>query len=361
MRSADFLRNFRSLLAWGAVCACLPAYGGQGTDVGTPRDSVVRVEFIFEQAPFAQCHASTSAETRGGLIAAWFGGTSEGRPDVGIWISRREGSAWSPPIEVATGRQADGTRLPCWNPVLHQAGKGALLLFYKVGPSPSRWWGMMTSSPDGGRTWAAPRRLPDGIIGPVKNHPLALDDGTILCGSSTEDSGWRVHFERTADLGATWEKTAPINDGRDFGIIQPALLRTGPSSVTALMRSTKGRIYLSKSGDAGRTWAPPAPTDLPNPNSGIDALTIRDGRHVLVYNPNERGRDRLSVAVSVDAVHWTPVLSLENEPGQEFSYPALAQAADGTVHITYTWKRLRIKHVTVHPSRLIFPGEKVPR
>jgi len=213
------------------------------------------------------------------------------------------------------------------------------------------------TSPDGGKTWKAPRRLPDGILGPVKNHPLALGDGTILCGSSTEDGGWRVHFERTPDRGVSWEKTAPINDGREVGLIQPALLRVADASIAALMRSTKGRIYVSRSDDAGRTWTPPAPTELPNPNSGIDAVTLRDGRHVLVYNPLERGRDRLSVAVSGDAVHWTTTLALENEPGQEFSYPAVIQAADGTVHITYTWKRRRIKHVAVDPSALAAAGK----
>lgn len=314
--------------------------------------SVLASEFIFEKAPFAQCHASTIAETRGGLIAAWFGGTSEGQPDVGIWVARRDGALWTAPVEAADGRQEDGSRLPCWNPVLHQAGKGLLLLFFKVGPSPSRWWGMMTTSPDGGRTWSVPRRLPDGILGPIKNHPLVLDDGTLLCGSSTEDSGWKVHFERTSDRGLTWEKTPSLDEGRGIGLIQPALLRTGESTVVALMRSTGGRIYLARSEDDGRTWTPPAPTDLPNPNSGIDAVTLRDGRHVLVYNPVERGRGRLGVAVSRDAVHWTMVLSLEDEPGEEFSYPAVTQAGDGAIHLTYTWKRKRIKHVVLDPARL---------
>jgi predicted neuraminidase len=317
---------------------------------------VIRSEFIFDEAPFAQCHASTIAETHGGLVTAWFGGTSEGQTDVGIWLSRNDGNAWSVPIEVANGIQTDGSRFPCWNPVLHQAGKSALLLFYKVGPSPSRWWGMMMSSPDGGRTWATPRRLPAGILGPVKNHPLVLDDGALLCGSSTEDAGWQVHFERTSDRGATWEKTDPINDGRAVGLIQPALLRTGERAVTALMRSTKGRIYVARSADGGRTWTPPVPTELPNPNSGIDAVTLKDGRHILVYNPLEKGRDILALAVSGDAVRWTPVVTLENAQGKERSYPAVIQSADGMVHVTYTWERTRIKHVVIDPLRLPPPS-----
>lgn len=344
-------------MIFAAVAAIFPA--GDRERPAQPQGSpaVIKSEFIFEKAAFAQCHASTIVETRGGLAAAWFGGTSEGRPDVGIWLSRHDGRAWTAPVEVANGKQSDGRRFPCWNPVLHPTGKGDLLLFYKVGPSPSRWWGMMMTSSDVGRTWSEPHRLPDGFLGPIKNHPLVLDDGTLLCGSSTEDSGWRVHFERTPDRGATWEKTPPINDGREFGIIQPALLRTGTTGVAALMRSTKGRIYVSRSGDDGRTWSPPVPADLPNPNSGIDAITLRDGRHLLVYNPVERGRDSLGLAVSIDAFHWLPGLWFENGPGKEYSYPAVAQTGDGMVHVTYTWERTRIKHAVIDPSRL--PAVKI--
>src|SRR5437868_2738225 len=160
-------------------------------------------EFVFETAPFASAHASTIAETRDGLVAAWFGGTREGAADVGIWLSRRLESGWTPPVEVATGIQTDGTRHPCWNPVLFQMTDGSLVLFYKVGPSPQTWWGMSRTSNDNGRTWTSATRLPDGILGPIKNKPVRLADGTILAGSSTEStdrpSRWRVHFERSAD------------------------------------------------------------------------------------------------------------------------------------------------------------------
>ena len=90
-------------------------------------------------------------------------------------------------------------------------------------------------------------------------------------------------------------------------------------------------------------------TSLPNPNSGTDALTLLDGRQLLVYNPVAEGRTPLAVALSVDGKTWRDVLTLEKQPG-EYSYPAAIQSADGLVHITYTWKRLRIKHVVVDPA-----------
>jgi len=315
---------------------------------------IVLREDIFTSAPFAQCHASTVVETADGLVAAWFGGTAEGRPDVGIWLSRRDGTAWTPPVEAASGRGAGsgGADEPCWNPVLFYPVGGPLLLFYKVGAAPAAWRGMMTRSADGGRTWAKPAALPEGVVGPVKNHPIEFADGTILCGSSTENGGWRVHFETTGDKGLTWRRTPPLNDGRGVGLIQPALMRVGEGRVMALMRSTAGRVYAAKSGDEGRTWTTPHPINLPNPNSGIDAVTLRDGRHLLVYNPVSQGRTPLAVALSPDGRTWTRVLTLEDEAGAEFSYPAVIQSADGLVHVAYTWKRLRIRHVVLDPERL---------
>src|SRR5688572_20688950 len=64
---------------------------------------VLKAEFIYQTAPFPQCHASTLAETKAGLVAAWFGGTREKHPDVGVWLSRHDGVRWSEPKEVANG------------------------------------------------------------------------------------------------------------------------------------------------------------------------------------------------------------------------------------------------------------------
>jgi predicted neuraminidase/cyclophilin family peptidyl-prolyl cis-trans isomerase len=337
----------RAFRAWSCLASVLlAACGGPGRPAGP----VVLSEDIFARAPFAQCHASTIVETGAGLVAAWFGGSGEGRPDVGIWLARLTGGRWTAPVEVAWGNAADGAAEPCWNPVLFQPSRGPLLLFFKAGPSPARWRGMLTRSSDGGQTWDPAEPLPDGFTGPAKDHPVELPDGTIVCGSSTEEEGWRVHFESTRDRGRTWERTPAINDGKSVGLIQPALLKIGDGVLEALMRSNAGRIYASRSTDAGLTWTDSEPTVFPNPNAGIDALTLRDGRHVLIYNPLTEGRGVLAVALSPDGASWRRVLTLDEEKGAEFSYPAVIQTRDGLVHVTYTWKRQRIRHTVLDPS-----------
>jgi predicted neuraminidase len=361
---------------WGcfSLLVSLCALWNRASGDEQPRDlseipSMVASKFIYTEAPFPQCHASTIAETPAGLVAAWFGGTRERDPDVGIWVSRHVDGNWTPPVEVANGVQyarPDGSvhRHPCWNPVLFQPSDGPLLLFYKVGPSPDAWWGMLMTSDDQGETWSQPRRLPEGIDGPVKNKPVELADGAIVCPSSTEDNGWRLHLEFTKDLGKTWVRTGPLNDGKAKGAIQPSMLfhQDGRWQMLARDRRRVGDVWTTWSDDQGRTWSELESTGLPNPSSGTDAVTLADGRQLLVYNhrrrasedaPSTGSRSVLNVAVSDDGVNWQAALVLDDGGDEgEFSYPAVIQTADGLVHITYTWHRKRVKHVVLDPTKL---------
>ena len=321
---------------------------------GAPaKTSLLKSEFIYETAPFPSCHATTIVETAdAGIVSAWFGGTAEMNPDVGIWVSRNADGKWTTPFEVANGAQADGTRHPCWNPILFQPKSGPLLLFYKVGPSPSTWWGELRTSADNGKTWSNARRLPEGILGPIKNKPVQLANGDILSPTSSEDAGWRVHFERSTDNGATWSKTDAVNDGTAIAAIQPSILFPGGDKLIAMGRTRQSKIFKITSDDAGETWSEMTLTDLPNPNSGTDAVTLRDGRHLLIYNHTAKGRSPLNLAVSKDGKSWEAALVIEDESKMEFSYPAIIQTRDGLVHITYTWKRKLVRHCVVDPAQL---------
>ncbi len=333
------------------------------TIVGTAHadeSAVVGSEFIYKTAPFPECHASTIVESSDGtLVSAWFGGTREKNPDVGIWVSRRIDGEWTRPVEVANGVQSPELRYPTWNPVLFQPQQGPLMLFFKVGPSPREWWGEWMISEDSGATWKNRQRLPNGGIGPVKNKPVQLPDGSIWCLSSTEHDGWRLHIEVTRDLGKTWETIGPLND-KSQGAIQPSLLTYNYGRMQLVCRNQDGKadVWQTWSSDGGKTWSKLESTGLPNPNAGTDAVTLRDGRQLLVYNHTNRGtgsfpqsREMLNVAISSDGRNWSAALVLERDKG-EYSYPAVIQTADGLVHIAYTWRRQRVRHVVVDPSRL---------
>lgn len=322
------------------------------------KSAIIKSEDIFSKAPFTECHASSIAETAEGLAVAFFAGTAEKNPDVGIWLSLCHTGKWTEPMEIANGITPEGKRFPCWNPVLFYAGNGKLLLFYKVGPDPVSWWGMMVQSTNDGHTWSTPSRLPDGYLGPVRNKPIQLSDGDLICPASDEQGEWKVYFERTSDQGNTWSRTEFVNDPENLRSIQPSILVHKNGYLQALCRTRKNVIGETWSMDCGATWSPLKATRIPNPNSGIDAVALRDGRHLLVYNPTivPEGRwtgDRtpISLAISKNGKKWRKVYDLDTEPG-ELSYPAVIQAADGKVHITYTWKRITIRHIIIDPEHI---------
>ena len=286
--------------------------------------AILLSEFIYEEAPFPSCHASTLEESSNGtLMAAWFGGKHEKNPDVGIWFARLEHGRWTSPVEVVNGVQSDTLRYPCWNPVLFQPAQGPMHLYYKVGPSPSEWWGMLTTSADEGKSWSTPMRLDDGFLGPVKNKSIEPEPGLFLAPSSTEHDGWVVHIERSEDNGKNWTKIGPINEKNEFDAIQPTLIIHTNGDIQMLCRTKQGYLSSSISHDKGKSWGQMTSTDLPNPNSGVDAVTLSDGRHLLVYNPTrppegEWGgpRSPLNLAISTDGKDWHDVMILEDEDGE---------------------------------------------
>lgn len=217
-------RSFLSIF----LLSCLMTAAAIGTDqfesapLAVPGEGIcasAQLIYSLNNKPTPQCHASTIAETPGGLVAAWFAGTKEKHPDVGIRVAIFNGREWSEPVEVANGIQSNDLRYPCWNPVLFQPKSGPLMLFYKVGPSPSRWWGMLMTSEDYGETWTKPKKLGKDqklgeqnshLAGPVKNKPVQLPDGAILCPSSSEHDGWRIHFiSSVCSVAVVW--SAAIN------------------------------------------------------------------------------------------------------------------------------------------------------
>ena len=313
--------------------------------------AIIADNFIFSSTPHAMSHASTIATSNGRLVAAWFGGSLESRPDVGIMVSLNEGNGWSTPTEVANGTQHNGTRYACWNPVLFQPESGPLRLFYKVGKNPRNWWGMCIVSNDHGLTWSTPIRLADGIFGPVKNKPVQLGNGECLSPSSTECQNWRVHVEHSSDEGNSWKHVDPIHHTGNLAAIQPSILTHVGGHLQLLCRTRHKRLAESWSSDGGNTWSELRLTHLKNPNAGTDAVSLADGRQLLVYNQSSRRRTPLVIALSRDGRNWQDSLVLAQGFG-EYSYPSVIQAEDDLVHVTYSWNLSRIRHVVINPAKL---------
>jgi predicted neuraminidase len=320
--------------------------------------------FLPASQPFQQCHASSILELEPGhLIAAWFGGTEEGHLDVSIWLSHFKNGNWAAPVSIA-----QVAKTPLWNPVLFKDPHDCIWLFYKVGQTIPEWTGASIRSFDHGYTWTLPTCLPAGLLGPAKNKPILLSNGDILCPTSAETwRSWTCWVEISPDGGRSWKRYGPIafptqmdeisNEPiglnsqvgtADYsGVIQPTVWEYSPGCLKMLMRARQkiGFICESYSTDYGRTWTAPSPTGLFNPNSGIDAVRMADGRIALAYNPSRTERSPLAVAISEDnGLTWPDQVTLEARPG-EYSYPAIIQASDSNLHITYTHQRTAIQHV----------------
>lgn len=368
--------------------------------LGEKRKGIDIDEFLYEESGFPECHGATILEQpNGDLVAAFFGGTKERNPDCVIWVCRKPKGAteWTAP-EIAAdgvfllsdpdikkaglegidekttpatagpvgpnfkGNIADARRKACWNPVLFQIpGSKEIMLFFKIGSSVKDWTGWVTRSTDGGKTWSPREALPDGILGPIKNKPEYIN-GRIISPSSREGKGWHPWIELSDDNGKTWRSTGPLPSDsayltnnkeklQDIYAIQPSILKHPDGRLQIICRTRNARLATSWSSDNGETWTPVELTDMPNNNSGTDAVTTKEGKHVLIYNDfatldgTPKGvRNPLCVAVSDDGINWDNIITLESSPVSQYSYPSIIQGKDGKLHAIYTWRRQRIKH-----------------
>lgn len=309
-------------------------------------------EFIYPECTVTpSAHASTVLPLPdGSVVAAWFGGSREGKKDVKIWVSIRKDEKWSEPYSVSV----DGEELPHWNPALFLRKDGVICLYFKYGKPIREWRTYFALSDDGGKSFSKPQELVPGDVsggrGPVKNKPIRLSDGTVLAPASKETKlSWRCFVDISHDDGRTFERTnfvlRPKKGAKPVNMIQPTLWED-ESGIHMLVRTDAGHIYKSDSRNGGKTWCKAYETPYLNPNSGIDLTKLADGSLVLISNPvGENWGDRapLTLMRSFDGGKtFKEFIKLEKITGDhEFSYPAIV--ADGmTLHITYTYERKTI-------------------
>ena len=345
-------RFFCILLFIGTVFTTSETFGQN------PDKSVITKEELFtDSKDFKECHASTLVHLKDGtFLTAWFGGTKEKNPDVGIWMSKGVPGNWGAPFQVAKIR-GDAH----WNPVLFESPQGKIYLFFKVGKEITAWETWVKTSDDQGKTWSEAYELVPGDKGgrgPVRNKPIVLSNGTWVAGSSFENAAtkkWDAFTDRSEDNGKTWTATPYIALNRDdfkgAGVIQPTLWESKPGMVHMLLRSTAGVICRSDSKDYGKTWSTIYKTDLPNPNSGIDLTKLPNGTLALLYNPDNKNwgsRGNLNLAISYDnGLTWPKKFIIEEgDPKDEHSYPAIITYGNSVAY-TYTDNRKKIAFGTV--------------
>jgi predicted neuraminidase len=315
-------------------------------------------EMLYEEgeADFPSCHASSIVELPDGtLLSVFFGGSKESADDVEVRLSRKEpGQDWELPIAL-TNAPNDG--LSVENPNIFQDREGKIFVFWSSTHANPDRIGMMRTSTDGGNTWSAARELGNNIIGPEKNKCVQLEDGTIMCPTADRNGqfpGGSLLTVRSFDGGETWQGQTGADDGDVDDAIQPAIMFHADGRLQMMSRN-KGFIPTTWSYDNGETWSTLQKTVMPANGSGIDAVTLRDGRQLLVYNhvPTPEGSkgDRcfLNAAISDDGVNWSAAQVLGICDGGQFSYPAVIQSRDGLVHITHTWHRDTIAHIVLNP------------
>lgn len=365
-------------------------------------------EFIFP--PNAKHnHGSSIVETASGdLLACWFHGTGERQSDdVMVQGARKRAGAkeWSEPFVMA-----DTPDLPDCNPVLFIDPRGVLWLFW-ITVQDNKWGGSLLKyrtateySADGPPKWDwqdVIHTRPNNLEEPF----LALcDSATSLLGDLLTETpelkklfesvreaaqdklkqrlGWmtRIHPIMTSgtrmmlglysdvfncslaafteDWGKTWTFSHPIMDAAPnlLGNIQPCFVKKKDGGITAFMRDNglPHFIRTANSTDDGVTWSPLGQLEIRNPGSSVDCIALKSGRWALVGNDVPNGRHILTVYLSEDeGLTWKqsrPLESVEKEMGS-FSYPSIIQAADESIHCTYSYTRKGIEGSTIKHTR----------
>jgi predicted neuraminidase len=327
-----------SLVWWGTVSA------------STDERPYFRSQLIFEPSlRFPHCHASTIiALPDGSMMAAWWNGSEEGGKDVVIRAARREPGMenWDSPFVIAdTPNASDG------QPTLFNAPNGELWLFYRSSyprqmPAPNLMW---KKSTDSGCTWGETEVLIDEMWG-TRNRSIVLTNGDVFVPLTRHEY---AAFAISADSGKTWQVTEPLlTEPRSN---EPTVVQRDDGSLLVFMRpydrnSSERFVWKCESFDMGRTWNTPGRTEFGNPSSAVQLLMLESGGLLLVFNDTLESRTNPSLALSMDGGRsWPYRRSLEDCPGR-YSYPALAQDADGLIHVTYTFRRTHIKHVELNEA-----------
>jgi predicted neuraminidase len=326
------------------------------------RAQIFTSSIVSTEATTPMQHGSSVVELDdGSLLVSWYSATNEAARDSRIFCRRStsQGLNWGPTqIGVSPGERA----LESWfvnkavgNSVLFQDKESVVWLFYAAVDF-GGWSGAHVDykiSRDRGRTWSESHRLTTGLGTIPRSKPVELSPHEIFLPLS--HSAWRQY-----PCGARLQ----ISDGKlqrviylaltDSSVSHPVFLAPEHERVLAYLRARgSGKLKSVLLDVLKNQWGEIRALDLPNSDSTVDALRLDDGRVLLVYNHDGAARNPLSIAISEDGYSFRKLRDIENERGQDFSYPSLIRARDGTFYLTYTWRyRSAIKCVHFDASWL---------
>ena len=325
-------------------------------------------QFVDSRFAHPSAHVSSICQMPDGRMAAvWYAGSREGARDVALYVSSREAgltNAWSTPVSAGTHEAAGDETFryvkKVGNAIVFAGTNNQLHLLYVT--TGFGGWSCsslnLKTSTNGGATWSRSRRLGlspfFNISQLVKNAPTPLADGGFVVPIYHEVMGKfsELLWLRPSANGFQAFKTRAFGGRMAF---QPALVPLNETNALMLNRTagSVAKIHATKTSDGGRTWTALETIDLPNSNSGLDAIRLMDGRLLLAFNDSDSSRDNLRLAISADGgVTWKRAATLVAEAGEEFSYPTVLQTSDGLIHVTYTWKRKGIKEATFNVAWL---------
>ncbi len=301
---------------------------------GTPERPSSHCSAIWEVAP-------------GRLVAVWYAGTWEGEPDVAVMMAEYDqgSDTWSNHRVLV-----DTPGLPEGNPIIFTSRAGRMWLFYCTIVRTERGWDgtefKARYSDDGGKTWSEDIVFGEPLGTIPRNKPVFIGDRILV--PLYHDPSCSSFIYISEDDTATWRRGGCIRTRQiGGGCIQPAIIQQNSGRLVAFMRDCGGKhVWKSYSDDLGETWQPAVPTDLPNPDAATDVVKLASGTVLIAFNDTTERRTPLSVGISDDdGETWPLKVDIETAEG-EYSYPAIIQASDGLIHLTYTYKREGIKHVT---------------
>lgn len=343
-------RQSSRLLLW-----TLAFLGNAAVFAGLPPTKWVHNEFPSDRGDDSFNYSPTLIQTTEGLLLAWIGGSGLHHPDASIYLAKRAEESWSRPVKILSAvHPRTLTQSACRRPVLFQPSEETLLLFYKTKTAQGRTTGWLTSSRDNGITWFPPKSLPRSISGPARTKPIALSENLFLCGGDSRHAGRRFHIERAEAFRESWSwtRTRNLSSAMRHNASEPVLLHHGGGRFQALCRTRLGHIAETWSENGGKTWSPVQRTVLPNPDGGLDAVQLEEGKFALVYQHSNRERGVLNLAFTEDGRRWSAAAVLESQPKSRFSDPSIALGVDGNLHLAYSVNHRQVKYIAIDPNQL---------